>query len=137
MLKIDFNPPDKQLSQFAWVALVGFPLVGFALSKTFGLTPSLPWILGGVGVVTWMVGLLAPRLILPVYVGLMVVAAPIGFVLSWTLMGLVYFGLFTPVGLAFRAMGRDKLHKYPDPQAKSYWHERGTPRPAVSYFKLY
>lgn len=137
MIKIDFNPPTKQLQQFAWIALVGFPLAGFLIARSFDLTPSLPWVLGAVGVVTWALGLIQPRWILPIFVGLMAIAAPIGFVLSWALMGIVYFGLFTPVGLLFRLIGRDRLHKYPDPAATSYWHHRGEPRPAASYFRLY
>ena len=32
MIKIDFKPQDAQLRQFGWISLVGFPVVGLALS---------------------------------------------------------------------------------------------------------
>ena len=53
------------------------------------------------------------------------------------LIGLIYYGVFTPMGLVMRMTGRDVLGKKLDPSLPSYWHERGAPRPASSYFKLY
>ena len=38
----------------------------------------------------------------------------------------MYFGLFTPIGLVFRLIGRDPLHRARRPGVESYW----TPKPA-------
>ncbi len=137
MIKLDLKPKDSQLKQFGWIALIGFPLVGFALHRAFELTSDLWWILGIVGVATFALSRIQPKLILPLYVGLMVITFPIGFVLSWVLMAVVFFGLFTPVGLLFRLFGRDPLQKHPDSGVESYWYVRGAAREPSSYFKLY
>ena len=137
MIKLDLKPQNDQLKQFGWIALIGFPLAGAALHWISGLSIDLIWILAIVGVVTFGLSMIQPKLILPLYVGLMVITFPIGFVLSWVLMAVVYFGLFTPVGLVFRLFGRDPLNKYPDSSVESYWHVRGAPREPSSYFRLY
>jgi len=137
MIKLDLNPPADQLRQFGWISLLGFPAVGGALVLIQGLPLTVLWVLAGVGVVVFLLSRINVQLVRPVFVTLMLVALPIGFVLSFVLMGLVYFGLFTPVGLLFRLTGRDTMHKHPDPKAQSYWHERGAPRPPASYYKLY
>ena len=43
----------------------------------------------------------------------MVLAFPIGWTVSLVLLGLVYYGLFTPIGLVFRLVGRDALQLRP------------------------
>ncbi|MBK8980564.1 MAG: hypothetical protein IPM29_32070 [Planctomycetes bacterium] len=137
MIKLDLTPPDRQLSQFGWIALFGFPLVGLALWKSFGLNPNLVWILGGIGALTLVLSRIRPRLILPIYMAMTLIAIPIGFVVSWVLMGLVYYGLFTPFGIAFRLMGRDKLHRLPDDGVPTYWHDHGPQRSPASYFQMH
>jgi uncharacterized membrane protein YhdT len=137
MIKLELNPTDEQLSQFGWIALIGFPLVGYVITNSFGLGPTLLYVLGGIGIATLLLSLVKPRLILPVFLGMSLIAVPIGFVISWVLMALVYYGLFTPVGLLFRLTGRDKLHKHPDPDAKTYWHDHGPQRSPASYFQMH
>jgi len=41
-------------------------------------------------------------------------------VVTWTLLGLVYFLVFTPLRFARKLMGRDPLSRQPDPAAPSY-----------------
>ena len=55
----------------------------------------------------------------PAYVALMCVGAVIGFVISAVLLGMIYFGMFTPVGLLFRLSGRDPMERKIDKSAKS------------------
>jgi hypothetical protein len=71
------------------------------------------------------------------FVGLSVVAIPIGFVISHVLIAAVYYLVLTPIALVFRLTGRDVIGKKLDREAKSYWHVRDGVRPASSYFKLY
>lgn len=138
MLKLDLQPKDAQLRQFAWVSLIGFPLIGWALLHwKFGLSTTTAWVLTGIGVAVWALGMVSTKAIKPVFVGLMLVAVPIGIALSTAVLGLLYFGLFTPVALFFRLTGRDKLHRRLDPTATSYWVERGGPVPAARYLRMY
>ena len=46
---------------------------------------------------------------------------------------LVFFGLFAPVGLIFRLIRRDALHRKFEPEAPTYW----VPRPKITDPKRY
>jgi predicted membrane metal-binding protein len=45
-------------------------------------------------------------------------------------MGLMFFAVVTPMGLAMRALGKDPLRRRFEPGAASYWMERRPPGPA-------
>jgi hypothetical protein len=45
-------------------------------------------------------------------------------VVSRTAIGLLFFGILTPVALVFRILGRDALRLKRDPKARTYWIER-------------
>lgn len=146
MLKLDLAPPRHVLAQFAWLAAFAMPtLVAFA-------TRAVPWYAvhawnWNSAVVAWLAGIGAvqlvaflagvPHLTRALFVVLMVVAWPIGFVLSHVLMAGVFYLVMTPIGLVFRATGRDVMGRKLDRAKASYWHDRGAPRSASSYFKLY
>lgn len=149
MIKIDFNPKNQQLSQFGWIALLGFPLLGFMIAWNFLVDPDAAgpageaisstffFVMLGVGIATLALSLVNPRLILPIYVGLMIVALPIGLVISFILMGAIYYLLVTPLALFFKLIGRDKLERTIDRSATSYWHVRETQPSPASYLKQY
>jgi hypothetical protein len=43
--------------------------------------------------------------------------------------GLLFWGVFTPLGFLMRATGKDPLRLRLDPSAKSYWIDRSPPGP--------
>lgn len=144
MIKLDLNPPDAQLVSFGRFAVIGFPLAGFMISRWLIDTgtwtqfdhPLVLWLLG-VGIATLALSIIKPRLVLPIFIGLMIIAVPIGIVISTVVICAIYYLMITPLGLIFRVFGRDPLNKKPDPSIKSYWHVRdGAPEPA-SYLKQY
>ena len=67
----------------------------------------------------------------------MLIAAPIGIVVSFLAMSLIFYGMVTPLALLFRLTGRDKLNKSPDPSLESYWHVRDQQPTPESYLKQY
>ena len=67
------------------------------------------------------------RLLRPIYVGWMVLAFPIGWTVSQVILAVMFFGLFTPIGLVFRLIGRDPLHRARRPGVESYWTPKPTP----------
>jgi hypothetical protein len=52
-----------------------------------------------------------------------------GRVVNPLVLGAIYFGIFTPVGLAMRLLGRDAMCRRFDPAAPSYWVRRDPPGP--------
>lgn len=141
MIKIDFKPPPRVLAQFAYFAVLGLPLLaGLILRMAGAFAWGHPVLLGvlAFAVLQLVLFLVGVQIVTRgTFVALTLVAIPIGFVLSHVLLALIYYLLFTPVGLFFRLVGRDMLGKKLEPQRASYWHDRGPPKPASSYFKLY
>jgi len=138
MLKIDFNPPKDQLCQFGAIALGGFTLIGAIATLQFGAPPVVGHVCLALAAVLGLLGameLTGP--IKPFYVGMMILAWPIGMAISMVLLSLIYYGMFTPVALFFRLTGRDPLERKLDPNAKSYWVARETQRSPASYLRLY
>lgn len=145
MTKFNLMPERRILKQFAFFAVLGLPLIVFAVLKICGAWswtdswthPAMLWA-AGVGLAQLVLFLTVTEAVTRwIYGGLMVVAFPIGFVLSQVLMALIYYLLFTPIGLWFRLIGRDAMGRKADPAKKSYWHDRGPARSPASYFKLY
>ncbi len=44
-------------------------------------------------------------------------------VLEWIILGAVFYGLFTPMSMLYRLMGRDLLRRRLNGSQKSYWLE--------------
>ena len=65
------------------------------------------------------------------------VALPIGFVVSHVVMAALFFGLFMPIGLLFRLLGRDSLHRKSDPDASTYWIRRKAVADVRRYFRQF
>src|SRR5262249_56977526 len=78
--------------------LAGLPLGWWGRPVAFAL-----WILGGV---SGVLSLVRPEANRPLYVMLSVITYPIGYMLSYVLMGAIFFGLLTPVKLVVRLIGR-------------------------------
>ena len=128
---IPLHPSPRTLRRFAclWILFFG------GLSCWQGLhagneTASL--ILGAIALSVGPLGLLAPRLLGPIFVAWMVLAFPFGWVVSRVLLAVVFYGVFTPVWLWFRLIGRDAL-SLRRPERESYW----TPKPAASGVREY
>ncbi len=149
-MKLNLQPDRRLLRQFAWAALIMFPLIAGFLAWKYELPLTWVLVLCGIGVAVALVeivivdaiggafGALLEKLIpRPVYQALTLVAWPIGFVISHVLIAVIYYLVITPIALFFRLTGRDVIGKKLDPRATSYGHDRGEPRPASSYFKLY
>ena len=118
MISIQWNPERKQLRQFAGIWFPAFcTLVGWSIARKTGHWHDVEtgWIVAGV---ISIAGLAFPPIIRPVFVGLILLTYPIGWVVSHLLLGFIYFGVVTPIGLALRVTGHDPLGiKFPSGQS--------------------
>lgn len=69
-------------------------------------------------------GGLVPKLLAPVYRAWMTLALLMGFVMTRVILTVLYLGLFTPIGLISRLLGKDLLEQRWNPQAQTYWVKR-------------
>jgi hypothetical protein len=76
-----------------------------------------PWYLGGI---LFLAGVLAPALLAPVYRGWMKFGHFMGRVNSTIILTVVFFIIFTPVGLIMRIIHRDVLKRTFEKEAKTY-----------------
>jgi hypothetical protein len=133
---IQFKPPRKTLRQFAvlWIAFFG----GFALWQYFMRgNPALAAVFAVLALVIGPLGLVRPHWMQPVYVSWMVLAFPIGWTISHLILAVMFYALFAPIGLFFRLIGRDRLHRALRPETETYWVPKPTPTNLRRYFQQF
>jgi hypothetical protein len=136
MIEIDKNPAPRTLRQFAGLCLVAFGVIGYVVLRRSGsLEAAL--VIWGVAALVALVGLIRPRAIRLVYLGMIYLAFPIGWVVSHVLLALVLYLLFTPIGWALRLFGRDPLVRRFDREAASYWTPHEQPASIDRYFRQF
>lgn len=133
MKLIDFNwdPSKRQLRQFAIIGLFALPLIAWL----WGASVTVVGVCLLIGAVLASASFLAPGLIKPLFLGLMIIATPIGWVIGELSMLLIYVGLFVPIGFVFRIMGRDALNRKIDRDRESYWETKRSPDHAARYYR--
>ena len=78
-------------------------------------------VLGGLGTALVLLGLIVPVVLKPVYRVWMALAVVLGFIMTRVILTAVYYLIMTPIGLIMRLLGKDPLHRRPDPNTASYW----------------
>jgi len=120
MIAIQWNPNRKQLRQFAGIWFPAFcALVGWSIVRKTGYWHEVEvgWAIAGI---ISIAGLVFPPLIRPIFVGLILLTYPIGWVVSHVLLGLIFYGIVTPIGIILRVTGHDPLQLKP-PLGSSLW----------------
>jgi len=145
LVEIDFNPSDRILRQFGLIAVGGFGLLAacayfetwmFAAGLGAARVPVATG-LAAVGALSLVFGLVYPRANRVIYVGTAVLAYPIGFVLSYVIMAVLFFGVIAPIGSILRGLGKTPLARTYDPKAASYWSKARAARDQQSYFRQF
>lgn len=67
---------------------------------------------------------LAPALLRPFYIVWMKLGEAIGNVISRVIMLILFYGMFTPIALVLKLLGKDLLGKKLDKKSASYWVKR-------------
>lgn len=136
LVEINRNPSRRDLAWFGVVLFLFFAAIGAIVGRTLTseVTRNVVWSAGAVlGLVYYAV----PALRRPMFVGWMYAAYPVGVLVSHILLGLVYFGVVTPIGLLMRAVGHDPLARRFDRSARTYWVEREQAPDVKRYFRQF
>ena len=134
LIEIDWNPKDRQLKNFGKVALVATAVISLLLYFLKGVAIQWVSIILAFGIIIFIISLISLKLTKLIYLGMILLTLPIGFVVSFVLLAAFYFLLLTPLGLIFRLIGRDPLCRRFDKNAKSYWLSRHPPKGPEQYF---
>ena len=85
-----------------------------------------------VGLVSGGLALVAPQWLAPLNRSWFRLGQVLGKIVSPIMLGIIFFGLLTPIALIARALGRDELKLKPQ-DVTSYWIERKPPEPTESF----
>jgi hypothetical protein len=133
---INWNPTHRHLRQFGGAgALICLALASWGWFQ-HGTTIA-PAIFSGLGTGLILSAAFTPSILKPVFIGMMLVTYPIGWVISHVVMAVIYFGIFSIVALIFKLMGRDALQRRLLPQAVSYWQPKTMPSDPRSYLRQF
>ena len=131
---IPFKAAPKTLRQFAAAWLLLF----LALAYRFGRGHHA---LGGLFVVLALVigplGLIKPLAVRWIFVSWMVLAFPIGWLVSQLMLAVLFYLVLTPVAILFRLRGRDLLWRKSETGRATFWLPKQTPQDVHSYFRQY
>ena len=118
---------------------------GFIVGGIFGGIGLWPAIVRGGNTRLWMIGLavvlilpalVAPRALAPAHRVWMALGSALGWVNTRVVLGLIFFGVITPMGLALRLARRDPLQRVFDPDATTYRVPR-RPRPGAHMLRQF
>jgi hypothetical protein len=128
LVAINWSPSARQLRHFGCLLALLAAVAGLTFRPgLFALGLELA------GAVLLSVGLIWPRSLYACYLLVVTVTLPIGWLLSHALLGLVYYGMITPLAVLFRLVGRDALQRSVPTRAETYWQPRAQTVEASAY----
>lgn len=130
-VEINWNPTDRQLRQFGVISALVLPGVAWYREGSQVLVIGL----AAIGIAIAVVGWFCPRGLKPLFVGLTIVAIPIGMIVGELALLAIYFFVFLPIGLAFRFAGRNSLRLKHDRNATTYWQSKPQPVGVANYYR--
>ena len=134
MIAFDWNPSAGKLRQFAAVAVL-FLGTAAALTHWRGGSWLAQFVSLALAATVGATGALWPSVLRLPYVLLSVVTLPIGIVLSHFILGVLFFGVITPLGVLARLARPDPLEIQLDGRMQSHWKERHRPRDKAGYLR--
>ncbi len=110
---------------FGWLFTGVFLAIGFFFH---------PWLVA-LAAVTALVTITRAQWLAPLNRAWMKFGMLLNHVVSPLVLGLLFFGVFTPMGWTMRRFGWDAMKRAYDAQADTYWIRRDPPGPADDSFK--
>jgi hypothetical protein len=146
MIKLDLRPTDRMLRTFGLIGLIVFGIFALTLwlwgRIVFIPLPGAaqrPVMYVCLALAAWCAlgSAAAPRILQPLYVVLTLISYPIGLVMSYLILGFLFYVVLTPIGLFFRLIGRDAMTRKFEPALATYWVQRRPPADARRYFRQF
>ena len=131
-----FNPTARMLRQFAIIWIAFFGAIA-AWQEFHHHRHVVAMVLAALAVTIGPLGIANPRVIRPVFIGWMAGVYPIGWTVSRVVLALLFYGVFTPVALLFRCVGRDELRLKPEREAVTYWRSKPEAKDKARYLRQF
>ena len=137
LVSLNLSPSQKQLKDFGLIGLIMCTVIGILLFWLDKIPAIGFMIFCLAGIALYILSRISVILIKPIYLGMILLTFPIGWVVSHLVMALFYYGIITPVALLFRLLNRDPLCRRYEPNADTYWIQYKHRRSAKDYFRQF
>ncbi len=135
LIDINTNPSKGELLFFGTVFPIFFGVLG-AVVYAFTASMAIPQVIWSVAAVVTLLFALIKALRVPIYLGWIYLAFPIGWTVSHLLMLVTYYLVLTPFALVLKLIGRDTMKRGFEPESPSYFIDH--PKVETSrYFKQF
>jgi hypothetical protein len=135
LLELNVAPSQKEIRWFSglwWPCL--WAIIGGVMFRKLDMADTAIWLWVFAGVLS-IAGLIVPAVMLPFYRLLLYITYPIGFVLSYVILFVMYFAIFTPIGLLVRLF-HDSMGRQFDRLTSTYWSPHESVQPQ-RYFRQF
>lgn len=112
---------EKELRTFAITLFMALTILGGLLFWRRGNVALIPLV---IGLILLGTGLFRPGLLRPVHKAWMTLALALGFITSHLVLAIIYYLVFTPLGLFMRPLREDPLERKYDQEAATYWKKK-------------
>ena len=136
IIEINRNPSPRELRWFGFLFALFFAVVG-SVARWSWQAPAAATTIWGVAAVVIILYVALPSVRRPLYLAWMFAAFPIGWVVSHTLLAIVYYLIMTPIGLVLRWCGVDPLERAIDRNRPTYWVARDQVKDKSRYFRQF
>lgn len=137
--EIPRNPGPSTLRNFGLLFLLIFGGVAALQVRKSSPSPEVYAILA-LSCLIGLTAILRPLWLRVIFVSWMFLVFPIGWTISHLALGLLFYGVFTPLGIVFRLIGRDRLRLRREPAASedsSYWTPKQPIDDPGAYFRQF
>jgi Saxitoxin biosynthesis operon protein SxtJ len=136
LIRINQEPSRRHLAVFAIGWTLSLAFIGWLFPLPLGDVSlrDICWVLA---VVVPAIGLAVPGFLKATYLASAYAALPIGLVVSYVILGVIYYLVLTPVGLLLRLRGYDPLNRRFEHEPDTYWRERETSVGTDRYFRQF
>ncbi|MDD5255017.1 MAG: SxtJ family membrane protein [Candidatus Omnitrophica bacterium] len=115
------NCDKRSLRNFGITMAVAFLVIAGILALKHKSAP-MPLLYVALGFL--LTGLIMPMALKHLYIAWMRLAFVLGWINTRLLLCVLFYLVFTPIGLALRLFGKDLLDRKFDKNAETYWHRR-------------
>jgi hypothetical protein len=136
LVEINWNPDRKTLAEFSEFGMFFLGMVAAPMAYFKG-QPAVAAAFWAAAVAGRLLGAMKPEWLKPVFVGLVVATWPVGWVVSHLALGLLFYGVITPIGLVMRLLGRDPMTRRFDRSAATYWEAYNPDRGMSRYLRQF
>ena len=117
------NKEKKNLLVFGYGLAVILSMIAFRLNHKHGFGVSIIVLMALAGMILFLT-IFNQKVLKTIYIYWMKGAHFIGGIFSFILLTVIFYGVFSPVGLILRLIKKDLLDRSWEPVAQTYWREK-------------